>query len=708
MLEQMTMTQGQGAVGVNPALGGMVPEFQVEDHTAFVRDVYSKYEKRRSLRRPYEIQWYLNASALRGFPDVRWNAEMNRLETKREPKHRQRVRSNLIKSKYTARTAKFTRIPPGPQVVPATTDREDIFNARASQKALEYITRKTDIPQKWLRTMQWVPITGKAFWAIRFDPSAMSQTQMDGQSAPILGDIQIDFVSAFELLVTDPGLETLGEQPEIMRAKLVKVADLEEKYPQFKGEIKAEMVDQDVFFYQRQIADLGSRYQASSSRAMDEQQEEPSHVLMIETFTAPCAKYPQGEYSVCAGQKMLRKEPTLPGDFRFLTENPYPFVEFSDEAAPGQFYPDAFIERLIGLQSRYNRMQSQLDEHLVLHVNPKLMVPKQSNLSPDAYDNEAGEKIEYTALPNIPDPHFLQPASILGDIWNAIAMVKKDMDDVSMIYPSSLGGAGGSNSGFQTNLLQEAADQVHGPAIQRNAYGLREAYVKIRHLMKVHYDIPRLVSISGKNNIPEVFEFSQQSIDEQADVIIEPEQLQPMMKTARMDMFRQMFGEGMFGNPQDPKVLKRVNEILRTGFQDFDTDQTQRDSEQAQLENIMMERAQPVQKPQPWEDHMLHWELHTDLFKSPQTAQWTPQQWSQNVWHAIVHLNYINPMDAMMMAQEFGLQQSLMQMQMIQQPPEGMMGGGPQGGPPPGPPPGPPQGGPPPDGGQGPSGPPPV
>ena len=242
---------------------------------------------------------------------------------------------------------------------------------------------------------------------------------------------------------------------------------------------------------------------------------------------------------------------------------------------------------------------------------------------------------------------------------------------------------------------------MHGPTIQRNAYALREAYLKIRKLMKDHYDIPRLVSIAGKNNIPEVFEFSQSSIDEQADIIVEPEQLQPMMKTARMDMYKEMFVAGMFGNPQDPKVLKRVNDVLRTGFGEFDADRDQRDSEQAQLENIQMERAQPCGKPQPWEDHLLHWELHTDLFKSPQTRDWTPEQWQQNVWHAIVHLNYINPTDALMMAREFGLDPQLQQLQLLQQPPPGMMG--PQG-PPPGqggpggPPPGPAQQGPPPQG----------
>lgn len=682
----ITATQADPLIGEQQEVEFLGPVEEEIDPEAVVSETYQLYDKWRSLRRPYEIQWYLNASALRGFPDVRWNPQVSQFQVRKEPKHRQRVRVNLIKSKYTARIAKYTKIPPGPQVIPATTDREDIFNARASQKALEYITRKADLPQKWMKAMQWVPLTGKAFWAIRFDQDQMSQTMLDDKPQPILGDVQVDFVSAFELLIADPSKESIGDQPEIMRVKMVPVSEIEEKYPQFDDQIKGESTEDDVFLYQRQIADIGSYYQGQSSHQSDSE-DDNTMVLRIERFTKPCAKYKAGRYIVCAGQKMLRYENTIPGDFRFLTENPYPFVEFSDEAAPGQFWPDSFVERLTPMQSRYNRYESQIDEHLILHMFPKLLVPKQAGLHPDAYDNEAGEKIEFTAVPGIDPISFLQPKSILGDVWNIINLIRKDMDDVSMIYPSSVGGAGSSTSGFQTNLLQEAADQVHGPTIQRNAYALREAYVKIRHLMKNHYDIPRMVSIAGKNNIPEVFEFSQQSIDENSDILIEPEQLMPMMKSARMDMFRQMFVDGMFGNPQDPQVLQRVNDILRTGFQDFDVDRTQRDSEQAQMENIMMERAQPVGKPQPWENHQLHWELHTDLFKSPQSQQWTPEQWQQNVWHAIVHLNYINPLDAMMMSQEFGLGPQLQQIQMLQQPPEAMQFGPPPGGP------APPQGG---------------
>jgi len=182
---------------------------------AVVAEVYHKYDVRRQMRRPYEIQWYLNASALRGFPDVRWNAEFNRIEIKREPAHRKRFRINHIKPKYVARVAKYTKTPPSPLVVPATSDREDVFNARASQKALEYVTRRGDLRKKWMQVMQWIPVTGKAFWWLRYDADKIgyAPVELDGRREPIMGDIEIDYGSAFEFLPADPGIEFLADQP---------------------------------------------------------------------------------------------------------------------------------------------------------------------------------------------------------------------------------------------------------------------------------------------------------------------------------------------------------------------------------------------------------------------------------------------------------------------------------------------------------------
>ena len=630
-----------------------------------VNEVKRKYDIRRQMRRPYEIQWYQNASALRGFPDVRFNAELNRLEIKREPQHRKRFRINLLKSKYIARLSKFLRMPSSPIVLPATTDREDIMNAKASQKALEYAIAKFGLKKLYRQVMRHVPVTGKAFLWVRWNEEAVGSQLVDGKPAPIMGDIAVDFGDAFEFLPADPGIENLEDQPEIMRAKMVLVKDIIAAHPDLEGQIHGESNEADIFFYQRQIADLGTRQQGMASRATQQMEDSPSYALRLELFTKPCPEYPNGRYVVVAGNKMIRYQDSLPGGFSTCHRNPYPVIEFVDDVAPGQFWPDAFVERLIGIQSEYNEYRSKIGENLTLHFFPHLLSPIQANLGQTSYTNEAGQIIEYTAVPNIDKPSFLQPSGVLGDAWNILQFIKQEFDDISMITPAVLGSQKGANSGYQVNLLQEAADTVHLPTIEHNADCLTELFIKIRRLMKIGYDQPRLVAVAGRNNIPDVAEFSRDNIDETAEVRVEVSDMMPVMRSARIDMIRGMFKDGLFGDPMDPKTRKKTNEMLRTTSQEFELDREARDEEQAQRENLMMERAEPLPRPFVWENHEVHWDSHTDLFKSPETLDWTPEQWKVNVWHVVNHLQYINPLQGLMLAAEFGLQNEAMQLQQI-------------------------------------------
>jgi hypothetical protein len=649
---------------------------QSDKHDPIVDEIYSKFDLYRRIRRPYEIQWYINTSAFRGFPDVRWNSEEDRLEIKKEPSHRKRYRINYIKTKTIARVAKYTRTPPNPSVIPATSDREDIFNARASQKALEYITKKAFIRERFMQTMQAVPLTGKAFLAVRWDDkingASPSKNVETGEVAPTMGEVRVDFCPAFEILVPDPGIEDLGQQPDVIRAKLVLLKDLKAKYQEFAEDLKGESKDADVFYYQRQIADLGSRQGGMASGATsygEGEEDDKKYVLRLEYFVKPCSDYPQGRYVVCANRLKLWDTPNLPGSFMTVNENnPYPFVEFCDDKAPGQFYPDAFVERMIDLQREYNEYRSKIAESLTTNMFPKLIVWNQLGLDETAFNTEAGERLNVNYIPGMLPPSYLSAPNVAGDAWNVIQHIKNEFDDVTSIYPASTGGAKGQNSGYQTSLLQEAADQVHGPAIQRNAYALEELYIKVRHLMKMFYTIPRMITIAGRNNIPEVYEFSRDSIDENSDVKIEPDTMMPPLRSVRLDQIKQWAKDGLYGDIKDPAVLKKIHDASRMhGFVDAEADKQHRDEEEAQEENIRMNRGEPLMKPQPWENHMVHWELHIDEFKSPEAKLWPPEQMQRNVLHALVHLNYINPQQALMMAGEFGLQQPLIQLQQMQQ-----------------------------------------
>jgi hypothetical protein len=668
------------AASVDPAMvtqeDPAAAQAQEEADNALISEIYNKFDLYRRIRRPYEIQWYINTSAFRGYPDVRWNSEEDRLEIKKEPAHRTRYRINYIKSKVIARVAKYTRTPPNPSVIPATSDREDIFNARASQKALEYITKKAAIRQRFMQTQESTPLTGKAFLAIRWDDkvagAAPSKNVISGEIAPTMGEVRVDFVSAFELLIPDPGLENLGDQPDVIRAKLVPLKMLKDRFPTEAADLSGESKDADIFLYQRQIADLGSRQGGTASGASsygEGEEEEKKYILRLEYFVKPCEDYPQGRYVVVAGRTKLHEVPNLPGSFMQINEqNPYPFVEFVDDKAPGQFYPDAFVERMIDLQREYNEYRSKVAESLKVNMFPKLLVWNQLGIDETAFNSEGGERLNANYIPGIPPPSYINPPNVAADAWNAIAIIKKEFDDITMIHPASMGGGTGQSSGFQTSLLQEAADQVHGPAIQRNAYALEEMYMKVRHLMKIFYTIPRMISVAGRNNIPEVLEFSAESIDENSNIVIEPDTMMPPLRSQRLDQIRQWAAEGLYGNIQDPSVLKKIQDAARMhGYTDPYADQLHRDEEEAQEENIRMNRGEELQKPQPWENHMTHWAEHVDEFKSPEAKQWPPDQMQRNVLHALVHLNYINPQQALMMAGEFGLQGPLIQIQQLQQ-----------------------------------------
>jgi hypothetical protein len=177
-----------------------------------------------------------------------------------------------------------------------------------------------------------------------------------------------------------------------------------------------------------------------------------------------------------------------------------------------------------------------------------------------------------------------------------------------------------------------------------------------------------------------------------------------------------MFGDGLFGDPKDPVTRKRVLDMIRMGgYADFEIDREQRDQEQAQLENIQMTRQEPLDKPQVWEDHRIHWESHVDLFKSTESRSWPEPLRVAYAWHALIHLSYLSEDDALKMAGEFGLRDKLEQLLALRRPPapappEPQPGPpapapGPQGPPPQPGPMAPPPMGPPPMGPEGPLGP---
>jgi len=634
------------------------------EDSQLIQEVELKFDQWREARRPHEIQWFLNAAMIRGLQYVNWNGALGKLDVKDKPSKRIRLVVNRIRPKLRAKMAKATKERPRPLVIPASTDREDKLNARATQKVLDYLWRKQNLERKHIDALAWAQIAGKGFWWFYWDSTAQARVKVDTPMGPKvgeapLGDVQVEVGSPFEFLPSDPGLSYIGDQPEIMRVKLRDVEDVRLRYPELAKYLEAEFTNDETFHYERQIAQMTARgvdgVAANEFDRTSDVKGKPTHVMVKELFTKPSGRFPKGRHVVVAAGVLLKNESELPFE-NYNSSNPYPCVEFADTLDVGQFWPVTLCEQLIGPQKEYNNLRSKLAEHLRLVVHPKLLVPVQCNVPDNAWNANSGEIVRFQAFPGLPVPQAWNPPNILGDAWRALELVKSEFDELSGLYPAAMGGVGNiGESGFQTNLLQEAVDSIHALDIRLHELALEDASRKLRRIIAMGYDIPRLISVAGRNYEPDVFEVSSSQIDENAEIIIHTTSALSASPAVKTKQILELFNSGVLGDVNDPDVKRRTLGVLDLGelasYEEF----SRRDEEQARLENMETRQGLDVEFPKPWENHDIHYAVHTDDMKAPDFKNWPDEARVRQVAHVVMHVKFIDPNKAVMIAQEFGL-----------------------------------------------------
>jgi hypothetical protein len=422
-----------------PVGSGTASPFEMElvDTAEAVETVNRFVEAKFSDRRPYEMQWYLNGLGVRTGADAKMHPVLQRLEQlSNEPKHRKRYRINRIRVKFLAKVAKYTNTRPKPTVIPASNDREDVLDARFTQYFLRYLYDTLDLEAKYEEVVSWAEITGKAFWATRWDPTLVARIRDPRTGQPVeaqVGDVAVDVTTAFEILVDDPGVQTLGRQRKIARVRVELVADVEARHQMQPGTLEGDTSGDDLFQFQRQIADIGAQYATGSSVFVHRggrnarNADRKDYILVKEYFEAPNAKYPKGRYIVVAGQRAIKYQEQLPYGFWTFKSNPYPFIEFAAAVNPGQFWPTTMVEQLLSLQEQYSTFRSKLIEQLSLSMHPKLLVPRNAKVAENANNSEPGEKIYYTQLPGMQPPQWQSAPNVSTDTWRLFDTLRMEM-----------------------------------------------------------------------------------------------------------------------------------------------------------------------------------------------------------------------------------------------------------------------------------------
>jgi len=660
-----------------------------EDEQKAISDTKTKMEAFRRIRLPHEQQWFINSGMMRGQHYIEYNVREQRLIVN-APTARERHAINRLRAKVLGRRSKFLKSKMKVSIVPSTSEQSDRMNARATNRAIDYFWRKQQMNRKMRHVVMQAEVGAKGYLWVYWDSSRIVQgVQEDpvtGEKVRVeamLGDVCVEVGSPYEVLVADPTIPTLAGQPEIMRIKMRMVEDVKGRYPEFAPFITGEAGNDDLFRYERQIASLNATgYGASAyNEARDRgkgQGKGKDYVLVIEHFFAPTGDHPKGRYRVVVGNVLVKNEDSLPYGFYDLP-NPYPVEEHIDSPNPNQFYGTTLVEQLIPLQREYNAGRAKLAEHIKLNVHPKIIVFKQHRMPQGAWHSGAGEIIELFYMPGLPPPIVVHPPNITGDLWRALDTIRGEFEDISQVYPAAEGKTGGATSGFQTNLLQEAADGVHRPDVEGLEDMVTALLIKVRRLMKIGYTAPRMVSAIGANLEPDVEEFLGSQVDEAADIVVMAGGALPDLRAQKLQMLKEMYDGQLLGPVGSPEASRKFFSLADMGGVGDQLDSTKVDENMARVENNDFLKGRPVKNPEFFEAHDIHYQTHTELLKSPETRNWPPEQRIGILLHVIGHLDYINPMAALEAAVQYGLPPPPRAMSVQQQQQQMAMEGGVEG-----------------------------
>ncbi len=672
---------------------------------AIVDEVKRFYEEKAQDRKPYEMDWFLNAAAVRTGSEGKFHPIAATLEpaSKNDPPHRRRVRINRVRVKYLAKIAKYVNPRQRLSVIAASEDREDVLDARGTQSALLYLTRKLALESKFEKVVAQAELTGKSFLGYRWNADTLGTIRDPRTGEPRevqLGDVEVYNSSAFNILVDDSGLETLGEQPRMMEVTVEPLDDVLGRFPELQGKIEGDAGVSDLFQFQKQIAALGAKYSVGGSSLLDsgsggtrgEKTKKKDFVIRKQMFWKPTAAYPRGRYALVFGNHLVKFKDQLPYQFYKFTDNPYPFTEFTSTISAGQFWPPTMVENLRPIAANYQELRSRIKEHLMSNgMFGKLLVPRRAKVATNAWNSEPNEKVYYDFIPGMPAPHVAPPPQLSSDVWRTLDYDLRDMDDISNIPPASLGLGVDTESGYQANVLQEANDAVFQPDRARMQRSLVEMYLKIRKLMAIGYTEDRLIQVGGRSQSSAMQAFSQANIDEHAEIEVQIGSALPDGKAARLQSIMELKGTGLFGDAENPRVRRGILDMVDLGGVEHDVDPEYQDAERARLENLHFSQGIPVMPPLDWQNDNVHIAFLQDFLNSNEFDLLPLELKMPPIEHWVLHMRKVDPARALSTAQMFANQSPLLmqlvpeltmavqQMMMAAQPATGGPGG-PQGG----------------------------
>lgn len=550
---------------------------QSEAEKKIVDHVRSKVEEVRASanRTAHEGIWMTNIAYLLGYDGVSYNTTTKQFQSVNRAGaylKKNRIHVNKILPTIQNRLAKLCKNPPRYDIMPESNETEDKDAARLAIQVLMSQWDKLGLNQKRIPLYMWTQECGHAWVKISWDPT-LGKPMVNPETGEMdkEGDVRADIVSPFEIF-PDPMAKSMEEvlQSWLIQCKVRKLDYFKTHYPEKGDLVKPEEVWLLSAQYEQRINSLNSRGPAQGGT---QDQMKNSAIEMVK-YEAPSKKYPQGRMIVCANGILLEDKPLPIGEI--------PFAKFDDIIIGGKFYSEAIITHLRPIQDQYNLVIQRRAEWTRRLLAGKYKAARGSGIAQEAMTDESGEVVYYDPVPNAPGgPEMLEIPTIPQYAYNEEDRLTQMFNDISGISEVSRGVLpSASIPALGMQILTEADDTRIGVETEGNEYSWARVGSLVLKFVQVGYSMPRKLKIAGPGLDFAVKEISGDMLRDNTDVIVIRGSTLPGSKALRNQEIMNRYQQGLLGDPMDPKVREKVNELTEFGdvegcFEDYTLDMSQ-------------------------------------------------------------------------------------------------------------------------------------
>lgn len=495
------------------------------------------------LRRPFEREWILSLAFLSGRQYVYFHSAAHRLINVSKVKGQIRRIDNRLLPHWRRQVADMIKNDPQFAVVPNSNDEEDVQAANVGTKALKHFWRSKRMKTLRRQLAGWIYATGNGFLDHRWNPK-IGPMEINPKTGKLeyAGDVDAGVWSPFEILVPAQflGDTNLHSHPWLIKMKWRSLDYIRKMYPKRGKEVAPESQPTQV---------TGINLIMQAGRAA----EKSEGAYLLHLYVQPCEVFPKGAFVTGANGIILDKQ-EYPFDY-------YNLEHFKDIDIPGVFWGKATSAEAIPLQTRWNKVNNSLDSFNEGAAKGKLLTPRRSNIEVMPDDGH-GERFVYTpVMGHKPEWMTLKNPPATFDL--VLSITDKSFKDLYSQHEVSQGtNRSDLRSGLMVDLLleQDAHGNIPSHMIFEESF---EAFgSRVLERMQAGYKNERFLKITGKDGEFEILAFKGTDLRNNTDVSVKRQSSLPDSRAAREARIMDRYGQGLYGNPNDPEVRRHVMNML--------------------------------------------------------------------------------------------------------------------------------------------------